>query len=61
MIDDTFYLVPRYYGRTNTYFVRHKDGKYELWQNEWGGQPKKYLGEANDMLIALAKKANLPQ
>lgn len=61
MKDNIFYLVPSYRGRTDIYLIIHRNDKYELWQNEFGDQPKIYLGEPNQMLIALAQKANLPQ
>ena len=61
MKEDTFYLVPSYRGRKDMYLVRRKEGKYELWQNSFGGQEHLYLGDATDILIALAQKANLPQ
>jgi hypothetical protein len=61
MVDDKFYLVPSYRGRINTYSVIKHGATYELWQNSFGGQPPIYLGNANQMQIALATKANLPQ
>lgn len=58
MKQDVYYLVPEYRGRLNNYWVRKHGSEYQLYQAPWGGQEPAYLGEANTMLVALARKAN---